>query len=347
MLLSDLKLIAGPCSAESYEQLRSIASSLQQFNLFGFRAGIWKPRTKPGSFEGIGELGLSWLQEIQNEFGIDVITEVASPMHVEQCLKKGFKKVWIGARTTSNPFSVQELAESLQGTGLTVLIKNPMNPDLHLWIGGIERLKKMGMNNIIAVHRGFSTYDKQKYRNLPNWQIPIALRSAMPDLEIICDPSHISGVAQNVPQVAQKAIDLKFDGLMIEVHNNPNIAKTDAKQQLNIEQFSGLISALKIRSRDEIDHDDLLEIRAQLSVLDEQLAEILAKRMDCSDQIGEYKKRNHIAIFQSGQWEESLRKFLSLAQATDLDPIFAAEIFKLIHQASIDRQSKVFNNTNE
>jgi len=344
MVSSDLKFIAGPCSAESYEQLRSVAKQLQSVDLFAFRAGVWKPRTQPGAFEGAGNIALSWMRDIQAEFGVNVLTEVANSSHVESVLAHGFNLMWIGARTTSNPFSVQELADSLQGTEATILIKNPTNPDLKLWVGGIERLYKAGIKKVIAVHRGFSTYDKQKYRNLPNWQIPIALRAEFPGLEIICDPSHISGLANNVFEVSQKAIDLKFDGLMVEVHPDPSVAKTDAKQQITPEAFKSLLVNLMVRSRQAIDQEEIRELRANISILDHQIIEVFAKRMELVEQIGHYKKRNHIAIFQPNQWEEALAKFLKLSDDADLSKEFAAEVFKLIHQESIDIQSSILRN---
>ncbi len=345
MLPADLKLIAGPCSAESYEQLRAVAQQLVSVNLFAFRAGIWKPRTQPGAFEGAGAEGLGWMRDIQDEFGLNVLTEVANSSHVEKVLAHGFNMMWIGARTTSNPFSVQELADSLQGTEATILIKNPTNPDLKLWVGGIERLYKAGVKKVIAIHRGFSTYDKLKYRNLPNWQIPIALRAEFPGLEIICDPSHISGIANNVFEVSQKAVDLKFDGLMIEVHPNPAVAKTDAKQQLTPKDYLELLATLNVRSREAIDQEEIRELRANISILDNQVVEIFAKRMELVEHIGQYKKRNNIAIFQPNQWEEALAKFLKLSEDAELSKEFAAEVFKLIHQESIDIQSKILRNS--
>jgi chorismate mutase len=345
MLPADLKLIAGPCSAESYEQLRAVAQQLDSANLFAFRAGIWKPRTQPGAFEGAGAEGLVWMREIHDEFGLNVLTEVANSSHVEKVLAHGFNMMWIGARTTSNPFSVQELADSLQGTEATILIKNPTNPDLKLWVGGIERLYKAGVKKVIAIHRGFSTYDKLKYRNLPNWQIPIALRAEFPGLEIICDPSHISGIANNVFEVSQKAVDLKFDGLMIEVHPNPAVAKTDAKQQLTPKEYLELLATLNVRSREAIDQEEIRELRANISILDNEVVEIFAKRMELVEHIGQYKKRNNIAIFQPNQWEEALAKFLRLSEDAELSKEFAAEVFKLIHQESIDIQSKILRNS--
>lgn len=287
------------------------------------------------------------MRDIQEEFGVNVLTEVANSTHVEKVLAHGFNMMWIGARTTSNPFSVQELADSLQGTEATILIKNPTNPDLKLWVGGIERLYKAGVKKVIAIHRGFSTYDKLKYRNLPNWQIPIALRAEFPGLEIICDPSHISGIANNVFEVSQKAIDLKFDGLMIEVHPNPAVAKTDAKQQLTPREYLELLANLNVRSREAIDQEEIRELRANISILDNQVVELFAKRMELVEQIGHYKKRNNIAIFQPNQWEEALAKFLRLSEDAELSKEFAAEVFKLIHQESIDIQSKILRNSDK
>jgi len=287
------------------------------------------------------------MRDIREEFGLNVLTEVANSTHVEKVLAHGFNMMWIGARTTSNPFSVQELADALQGTEATVLIKNPTNPDLKLWVGGIERLYKAGIKKVIAIHRGFSTYDKLKYRNLPNWQIPIALRAEFPGLEIICDPSHISGIANNVFEVSQKAIDLKFDGLMIEVHPNPAVAKTDAKQQLNPREYLELLARLNVRSREAIDQEEIRELRANISILDNQVVELFAKRMELVEQIGHYKKRNNIAIFQPNQWEEALAKFLRLSEDAELSKEFAAEVFKLIHQESIDIQSKILRNSHK
>lgn len=339
---TDLTWIAGPCSAESPEQLRSIAKSLSKAGLYAFRAGIWKPRTRPGAFEGAGDEGLKWLKDIRDEFGIEVITEVANPQHVQKILDAGFKKCWVGARTTSNPFSVQELAESLAGTPLTVLVKNPTNPDVKLWIGGIERMQKAGVSEVIAVHRGFSTYEKKKYRNIPNWQLPLDLKKEFPSIPLLCDPSHISGIAANVPMVAQMAVDLKFDGLMVEVHHSPTEAWTDAKQQLSCDAFLHMVDSLAIRNREAIDQEEIRELRADLSVIDEQLIRLLVQRMELSERIGAYKKRNHLVIFQTEQWKESLEKFIKLAEELDLSAEFATELFKLIHQESIAIQSKVF-----
>jgi len=347
MLDKHLKIIAGPCSAETPNQVRQIAESLSGMDLYAFRAGIWKPRTQPGAFEGAGNEGLLWLKDACEEFSFSPITEVASTAHVEAVLKAGFDKVWIGARSTYNPFSVQELADALQGTSTTVLIKNPTNPDVKLWIGGIERLYKAGIKEVIAVHRGFSTYDKQRYRNLPNWQLPIALRQAFPQMELLCDPSHITGKAENVPMVAQMAIDLKFDGLMVEVHNDPENAWTDAQQQITPKGLKALLSGLKYRSRIELDKEELRGLRAELSVLDEQLIRLISKRMGISEAIGHYKNTHQLAIFQTSQWEESLTKFIQMAGEMEISPEFAKELFTLIHQESIETQSRILTKKND
>lgn len=343
MLDKHLKIIAGPCSVETPDQVHEVAKRLQGIDLYAFRAGIWKPRTQPGAFEGAGEQGLLWLKEACDAYGFSPLTEVANSAHVEAVLKAGFTKVWIGARSTSNPFSVQEIADALRGTNSTVLIKNPTNPDLKLWVGGIERVYKAGINEVIAIHRGFSTYDKQQYRNLPNWQIPIALRQAFPNIELLCDPSHITGKAEHVPTVAQMAVDLKFDGLMVEVHADPSNAWTDAAQQITPEAFRVLLTGLKYRSRAELDREELRGLRAELSVLDEQLIRILARRMAISEDIGHYKNTHNVAIFQTSQWEESLRKFLQMADEMDVSLDFAKELFTLIHQESIETQSKILS----
>jgi len=276
MVPPEVKVIAGPCSAESYEQLRATAAALKDINLFAFRAGIWKPRTRPGAFEGIGDIGVEWLRRIKEEFNIPVTTEVANPSHVEIALKAGIDILWIGARTTSNPFSVQELAESLQGVDIPIMVKNPTNPDLKLWLGGIERFMKAGVQQISAIHRGFSTYEKREYRNVPNWQIPLELRRYLPEVPLFCDPSHISGKSESVFEVAQKAMDLKFDGLMIETHNDPVNAFTDARQQITPLELETLLRQLALRSRREIDEVEMLEYRALLGLIDEQIIQLLS-----------------------------------------------------------------------
>ncbi len=341
MVPPEVKVIAGPCSAESYEQLRATAAALKDINLFAFRAGIWKPRTRPGAFEGIGDIGVEWLRRIKEEFNIPVTTEVANPSHVEIALKAGIDILWIGARTTSNPFSVQELAESLQGVDIPIMVKNPTNPDLKLWLGGIERFMKAGAQQISAIHRGFSTYEKREYRNVPNWQIPLELRRYLPDVPLFCDPSHISGKSESVFEVAQKAMDLKFDGLMIETHNDPVNALTDARQQITPLELETLLRQLALRSRREIDEVEMLEYRALLGLIDEQIILLLSQRMDLSKKIGAFKRKYHLAILQNNQWKTSLQANIEKAKSSDLNETFSTEIFKLIHQESIDIQSEI------
>lgn len=344
---SSLKLIAGPCSAETYEQVRLTASELSTIDLTAFRAGIWKPRTRPGSFEGVGDIGIEWLRLVKEEFNIPIITEVANPHHLECVLKAGLDMIWIGARTTSNPFSIQELAESLKGVQIPVFVKNPTNPDVSLWLGAVERFQKAGIKNISAVHRGFSIYDKRKYRNAPNWQIPIEFRRNLPEIPMFCDPSHISGRSENVFEVSQNAMDLKFDGLMIETHYNPKEAWTDAKQQLTPKELFHLIDKIKVRDRKEIDENEINEMRALMGLMDEQLIQLLSERKEISKKIGDFKKRNHIAILQANQWQETLKKNVLKAVAADLSSEFSNELFKLIHQESIDIQSRILRDNND
>jgi len=346
--MEDLQLIAGPCSAESYEQLRDTAEGLKEVNPNYFRAGIWKPRTRPGAFEGAGNEALVWMNEIRSEFGYKLCTEVATVSHVEAALKAGFDMLWIGARTTTNPFSVQEIAEALKGVDIPVMVKNPINPDLKLWIGAIERLLKTGIQEVSAIHRGFSVYEQSKYRNAPNWQIPIDLKQLLPDIPLLCDPSHISGDAAILHEVAQKAMDLKYDGFMIETHYNPSIAKTDAKQQLTPSQLKEMLNALHYRDRSELVEAELSEFRARIDAMDEALIHLLIERMHISASIGNYKKERNLAILQKARWEELLLNNVNRAVKADLSSDFASQIFKLIHQESIHIQSEILGeNKNE
>ena len=343
MVPPEVKVIAGPCSAESYEQLRATAAALKDINLFAFRAGIWKPRTRPGAFEGIGDIGVEWLRRIKEEFNIPVTTEVANPSHVEIALKAGIDILWIGARTTSNPFSVQELAESLQGVDIPIMVKNPTNPDLKLWLGGIERFMKAGVQQISAIHRGFSVYEKTLYRNDPNWQIPIDLKQELPGIPMICDPSHIGGRAHLLQPLAQKAMDLNYDGLMIESHVNPSLAWTDAKQQITPTELKELLQSLTIRNRAEIDEDAMLAFRDQLTQTDESLIQLLKNRMRISEQIGKFKKDKNHVILQSNRWEEALRSNVLKASSEGISEEFVTQLFKLIHQDSIRIQSDILS----
>ncbi|MBU3658316.1 MAG: 3-deoxy-7-phosphoheptulonate synthase [Flavobacteriales bacterium] len=336
-------LIAGPCSAETREQVLKTAEGLSQIPLDYFRAGIWKPRTRPGEFEGIGDAAIPWMQEVKAKFGLKISTEVAKAEHVEAVLRAGFDMIWIGARSTANPFTVQEIADALQGVDIPVMVKNPTNPDLKLWIGAIERVQKAGIKEITAIHRGFSVYEKTLYRNNPNWQIPIDLKQELPTIPLICDPSHIGGRDYLLLEIAQRAFDLKYDGLMIETHCSPKDAWTDAKQQITPVELSKLLNALKIRGRQEIEEEEILNLRSQLTSKDEEIIRLLRERMEVSGLIGAYKKQHNIAILQNNQWEESLRKNLDRAKNADLSPQFSNDLFRLIHQESIRIQAEILS----
>jgi chorismate mutase len=336
-------LIAGPCSAETREQVLKTAEGLSALPLDYYRAGIWKPRTRPGEFEGVGNTAIPWLQEVKSQFGLKISTEVAKAEHVESVLKAGFDMIWIGARSTANPFTVQEIADSLKGVNIPVMVKNPTNPDLKLWIGAIERVEKAGIKEISAIHRGFSVYEKTLYRNNPNWQIPIDLNQELPKIPLICDPSHIGGRDYLLLEIAQRAFDLRYDGLMIETHCSPKDAWTDAKQQITPAELSTLLNSLKVRGRQEIEEEEIIQLRSQLTSKDEEIIQILRERMDVSSLIGSYKKQHNIAILQNSQWEESLRKNLERAKNADLSPQFSNDLFRLIHQESIRIQAEILS----
>jgi chorismate mutase len=336
-------LIAGPCSAETREQVLKTAEGLSALPLDYYRAGIWKPRTRPGEFEGVGNTAIPWLQEVKSQFGLKISTEVAKAEHVEAVLKAGFDMIWIGARSTANPFTVQEIADALQGVEIPVMVKNPTNPDLKLWIGAIERVEKAGIKEISAIHRGFSVYEKTLYRNNPNWQIPIDLKQELPIIPLICDPSHIGGRDYLLLEIAQRAFDLRYDGLMIETHCSPKDAWTDAKQQITPAELSTLLNSLKVRGRQEIEEEEIIQLRSQLTSKDEEIIRILRERMDVSSLIGSYKKQHNIAILQNNQWEESLRKNLERAKNADLSPQFSNDLFRLIHQESIRIQAEILS----
>lgn len=336
-------LIAGPCSAETREQVLKTAEGLSTLPLDYYRAGIWKPRTRPGEFEGVGNDAIPWLQEVKNQFGLKISTEVAKAEHVEAVLKAGFDMIWIGARSTANPFTVQEIADALKGVNIPVMVKNPTNPDLKLWIGAIERVEKAGIKEISAIHRGFSVYEKTLYRNNPNWQIPIDLKQELPTIPLICDPSHIGGRDYLLLEIAQRAFDLRYDGLMIETHCSPKDAWTDAKQQITPTELSTLLNSLKVRGRQEIEEEEIIQLRSQLTSKDEEIIRILRERMDVSGLIGSYKKQHNIAILQNSQWEESLRKNLERAKNADLSPQFSNDLFRLIHQESIRIQAEILS----
>lgn len=333
-------IIAGPCSAETEQQVLNIAHELKEQNIDLYRAGIWKPRTKPGSFEGVGALGLKWLRRVKEETGLRVTTEVANRVHVDECLYHGIDVLWIGARTTVNPFSVQDIADALEGVDIPVLVKNPINADLKLWIGGIERLYKAGITKIAAIHRGFSSFGETNYRNAPTWQIPIELKRQFPDLMIINDNSHICGRRDILKDVAQVAMDLNFDGIMTEVHTDPDNAWSDAAQQITPKAFGQLVKDLVIRHR-TADESALATLRSKIDVLDDELLRILDDRMKLAQEIGVYKKANNMTILQPSRWNEILEKSESKAEKLGLSVEFIDKLFRSVHQESINKQEEI------
>jgi chorismate mutase len=339
-------IIAGPCSAETEEQVVTLAHQLKNSSVSVFRAGIWKPRTRPGGFEGVGEIGLQWLQRAKKETGMMMAVEVANAAHVALALAHDIDVLWIGARTTANPFLVQEIADALANTDKIVLLKNPINPDLSLWIGGLERLQKASIQNLGVIHRGFSTYEKTKYRNVPEWQIPIDFQNRFPEVVLLNDPSHISGRRDLIQEVSQQALDLNFDGLMIETHCNPDAAWSDAKQQVTPDRLFEIISNLKVRKA-TIDEDDynfeLLKLRTQIDEYDRKLLEVLGSRMKISEKIGALKKQYNVSILQNQRWLEILEKMKVDGQSKQLNEEFILTIFKAIHQESIIHQEKIIN----
>lgn len=349
-------LIAGPCSAESPEQVWQAAQHLASFRLPQeaggqgirfFRAGLWKPRSKPGSFEGVGAEGIPWLVAAQDQFGLSACTEVAQPKHVELVANAGLKGVWIGTRTTTNPFLVQELAQALQGTPMTVFVKNPINPDLPLWLGAVDRFLQAGVKHVVAIHRGFSDYHVGQLRNAPLWMVPIEFKINKPDITLLCDPSHLCGHTQFIPEITQRALDLNFDGLMLEVHPHPEQALCDARQQLDLVQFDTLMSQLKWPSAHLSAHhasEDIVllnALRARMDVLDDDIVDLLAQRMAISEQIGAIKKRNGIGIVQFERWKQVRGHVLSQSNEKYLDAHFMETIYKSIHEQSIARQEKI------
>lgn len=342
-------IIAGPCSAETEEQVMGIAKELTKHHVDVMRAGIWKPRTRPNSFEGIGEDGLKWLKRVKDELGMKVGTEVANPAHVELALKYGIDMLWIGARTSVNPFSVQEIADSLKGVDVPVLVKNPINPDTQLWIGAIERIHGAGIRSIAAIHRGTSTYDKIKYRNKPMWQMAIELKRQLPNIPIINDPSHIAGRRDLIQEVSQKAMDIGLDGLMIETHTNPDEAWSDAKQQVTPERLGEILGELKIRkvSTENVAFNQTLEdLREQIDSIDREVLEVLASRMRIVEKIGEYKKENNVTTLQMNRWDSLLKDRMNKGKEMDLDEGFVNDVFKNLHKESIRKQSEIMNNEN-
>ena len=339
-------VIAGPCSAETEEQVLKIAHELKNSDVSIFRAGIWKPRTRPGGFEGVGEIGLKWLQKAKAETGLLMATEVATAAHVKLALEHDIDVLWIGARTTVNPFAVQEIADALQGTDKIVLLKNPVNPDLSLWIGGLERLYNANIKKLGVIHRGFSTYEKTKYRNNPEWQIAIDLQNRFPDLPLICDPSHITGKRDMIQEVSQQALDLNYEGLIIETHIDPDNAWSDAAQQVTPATLKQMFVNLRVRkvSDDESEYNQkMAKLRMQIDEFDGKLLEILGNRMKVADRIGLLKKEKNVAILQNQRWNEILGKMILEGEEKGLSNEFVMHLFKAIHQESITHQEKVIN----
>ena len=335
-------IIAGPCSAETEEQILSTAKALAAKEVKIFRAGIWKPRTKPGGFEGIGSIGLQWLKRVKEETGMYISTEVATRDHVFEAIKAGVDVIWIGARTVANPFAVQEIADALNGVDIPVLIKNPVNPDLELWIGAVERIYGAGLHRIGVIHRGFSSYDKKMYRNLPLWHIPIELRRRFPNLPIICDPSHIGGKRELIAPLCQQAMDINFDGLMIESHCNPDEAWSDAAQQITPDILDYVVNMLVIRDVTQTT-ENLKELRNQIDNIDERLLELLAKRMRISREIGVYKKEHNMPILQTPRYGEILENRMKMGTTMDLNPDFVKKILSEIHEESVRQQMVIMN----
>lgn len=335
-------VIAGPCSAETEEQVMATAKQLAKVGIKVFRAGIWKPRTKPGSFEGIGEKGLPWMQRVQKECGMLVSTEVANKAHVEAALKAGIDILWIGARTSANPFAMQEIADVLRGVDIPVLVKNPVNPDLELWIGALERLNNAGVKRLGAIHRGFSSYDKRIYRNLPMWHIPIELHRRIPALPMICDPSHIGGKRELIAPLCQQAMDLGFDGLIIESHCKPDEAWSDASQQVTPEVLDFILDRLVIRSTTE-STESLHALRLQIDECDDNIIDILAKRMRISREIATYKREHNMTVVQASRYNEIIDKRVAQGTLCGMSAEFMKAIFEAIHEESVHQQLNVIN----
>ena len=335
-------VIAGPCSAETEEQVLSTAKSLADYGIKIFRAGIWKPRTKPGCFEGHGEKALSWMQRVKEETGMLTATEVATPQHVELALKYGIDILWIGARTTANPFAVQELADALQGIDVPVLVKNPVNPDLELWVGALERINGAGITRLAAVHRGFSSYDKKIYRNLPMWQIPIELRRRYPALPILCDPSHMGGRRDLIAPLCQQAMDLGDDGLLVEAHCDPDKAWSDASQQVTPGVLDFILQLLVIRD-ETVTTENITGLRHQIDEIDNALIELVAKRMRISREIGQYKKEHDMTVLQTHRYAEIIEKRGVQGSLCGIDPSCTKQIFEAIHSESVRQQMEILN----
>lgn len=336
-------VIAGPCSAETEEQVMETAKNLAKNGVGIFRAGIWKPRTKPGGFEGVGSVGLTWLQEVKKETGMLVATEVANKQHVEEALNAGVDVLWIGARTSANPFAMQEIADSLVGADVPVLVKNPVNPDLELWIGAMQRIYNAGIRQIGAIHRGFSAYGKHLYRNMPQWHIPIELRRRMPELTLICDPSHIGGKRELVAPLSQQAMDMGFDGLIVESHCDPDSAWSDKSQQITPEVLNFILNMLVVRDTTQTT-ESLTLLRQQIDQIDNDLLEALSKRMRISREIGQYKKEHSMPVVQTGRYDDILNSRAAAAEELGMNGDFMKTVYQAIHEESVRQQIEVLNN---
>src|SRR5574344_1249571 len=335
-------VIAGPCSAETEEQVMQAARELALKGCHNFRAGVWKPRTKPGGFEGNGEKALPWLKQVKEETRMLVSTEVATPEHVELCLKYGIDILWVGARTSANPFAMQALADSLQGVDVPVFVKNPVNPDLELWIGAMERINHVGVKRMAAIHRGFSSYDNKIYRNMPMWQIPIELHRRIPELPIICDPSHIGGRRELIAPLCQQAMDLGFDGLIVESHCNPDNAWSDANQQVTPDVLDYILSILQVREA-TYTTEGITQLRKQIDTIDNQLMDLLSKRMRVCREIGQYKKEHNMTVLQTARYNEILEKRGAQGTLCGMDADFVAHVYELIHGESVRQQIEIIN----
>lgn len=345
--LNNPLLISGPCSLETEEQTLETAHQLAKDpRVFVFRGGVWKPRTRPGSFEGVGSVGLKWLQQVKKETGLPVGTEVANAQHTEEALKAGLDVIWIGARSTASPFVVQEIADVVKGTDAVVMVKNPVNPDVQLWMGALERLNQAGIKNLVGIHRGFTPFRETKYRNYPNWKTFIELRRLLPNLPIICDPSHIAGKREYLQEISQKAFDMGMEGLMIESHRDPSCALSDKDQQVTPAELAKILDKLVIRSA-RIDNEQFASqldlLRNRIDALDSELMEVLSSRMEIAREIGRYKKENNVTALQINRWTELMNSRLALGEKLNLNKTFVQILFQLIHEDSVRMQTEIMD----
>ena len=339
-------VLAGPCSAETEKQTLETALALSKRGIEIYRAGIWKPRTRPNTFEGVGSKGLQWLRKVKEETGMLTSTEVANVKHVFEALKYGIDILWIGARTTANPFAVQEIADALSGVDIPVFVKNPVNPDVELWIGALERINRAGIKKLGAIHRGFSSYEKSIYRNVPQWQIPIEMRRRMRNLPMVCDPSHIGGDIKYIFEISQKAMDLSHDGLIIETHCNPKEALSDAKQQVTPDELMDILHRLVLRNptSDKKEALDIItDLRHEIDIIDDEILNALERRMHISDKLGEVKKEHNVRILQTSRWDELLHKMIVKGEKKGLSAEFIERYMKAVHQESINHQIAIMN----